>query len=430
MSSSIYLHGGRVVDPSSGEDEIRDLFVTDGRIAAPPSILPSDTERVDVAGLVIVPGLIDVHVHLRQPGGENAEVVATGARAAARGGFTTVVAMPNTTPPLDTPERVKQVLAWGAEAGATRVCTTACITVGRAGEQVADLQALADAGATAFSDDGCTVQSDEVMREAMVRACALGLPIMDHAQDRLIELQGGVMHEGPTSKRLGLPGIPSVAESRIVARDIALAEETGGRVHIQHVSSREGVALIREARRRGLPVSGEASPHHLALCDEDIDPGDSDYKMNPPLRGKADRTAVREGVRDGALEVMATDHAPHEAARKALGFLKAPFGIVGLETAVGVTYTELVVSGSMNLMTWLERWTCGPARVLGIRPPGLSPGHRADIAVLDVKRRWTVQPDVFLSRSGNTPFKGRELVGCALLTLVDGRVTWRDPSPA
>jgi dihydroorotase len=376
----------------------------------------------------VAPGFIDAHVHLREPGGEAAETVATGSAAAARGGFTTVLAMPNTTPPLDRPDRVETVRALGQACGLARVLVSGCITRGRAGAETADLAALAAAGAAAFTDDGSTVQDDAVMRAGMKAAAALGRPVMDHAQDRTVELQGGVMHEGRKSRACGLPGIPASAEAGTIRRDIELARETGCRVHIQHVTSRDGVELIGQAREAGLPVSGELTPHHLALPDEEVDPHDATFKMNPPLRSPEDREALIEACREQVLEVFATDHAPHPAEAKARGFLKAPFGIVGLETAVGITYTRLVETGLMPVQDWIRAWTQAPAALLGLPPPGLHPGSRADLVVLDVDTTWTVDPDAFASRARNTPFAGWKLRGRAVCTVLEGRVTWKDPN--
>jgi dihydroorotase len=425
--AGLVIRGGRIVDPLSGRDEVGDLHIRDGVIRRAQDAGGAALEVIDASGLTVVPGLIDLHVHLREPGGDEAETIETGSRAAARGGFTTVVAMPNTTPPVATPELVALVKERGARAGLTRVLPSAAITRDRKGEALGDLRALAAAGAAAFTDDGSTVQSDDLMRRAMEEARELGLPIMDHAQDRNIELAGGVMHEGACSRSLGLPGIPSYAEERIVRRDIELAALTGCRVHIQHVSSKEGVALIRQARARDLPVTGELTPHHLALCDADIDPANPHFKMNPPLRGEEDRRALVEAVCDGTLGCFATDHAPHTAARKAQGFLRAPFGIVGLETAVGLTYTLLVEKGLMALMVWVERWTAAPARILGIDPPGLHPGAAADVTLLDLRRSWTVDSAAFASRSRNTPFEGWALRGRAVCTILGGRIAWRMP---
>ncbi|OQW97143.1 MAG: hypothetical protein BWK77_02540 [Verrucomicrobia bacterium A1] len=419
----IYIRGARLVDPAASRDETADLFVRDGLIAPLPPAPPADAEVIEAAGLVLAPGFMDLHVHLREPGGEEAETIETGSRAAARGGFTAVVAMPNTKPPLDTPERVAFVRRRGEEVGLVRVIPSACITAGRDGRELADLAALANAGAGAFTDDGSTVPADDVMRRALVAARELRLPVMDHAQDRELE-KNGVMHEGEFSKHWKLPGIPAEAESRMVARDIELARETGSAVHIQHVSAKESVRLIREARARGVAVSGELTPHHLALIDADVNPDDANYKMNPPLRSREDREALIEAIVDGTLETFATDHAPHSAAAKGRGFLQAPFGIVGLETAVGITYTELVKRGLLDLTAWVQRWTAGPARILGLPAPSLRPGAAADLVLLDLDSEWTVRAETFLSRSRNTPFAGRKLFGRAVRTILGGRTTW------
>ena len=425
MNKAIYIRGGRLIDPSANTDEVRDLFIKDGVIVETPADVPAGSEVIEAKGLVVVPGLIDVHVHLREPGGEDAETIETGSRAAAHGGFTTIVAMPNTKPPLDTPERVAFVKRRGEEVGLVQVIPSACITAGRDGRDVADLKALVEAGAGVFTDDGSTVASDETMKRAMTLAAALNMTIMDHAQDREME-KDGVMHEGEFSKHWKLPGIPSEAEIKVIRRDIDLARRTGCAVHIQHVSTKEGAGLIREARARRLKVSGELTPHHLALTDADIKEGDTNYKMNPPLRSAADRAALVHAIVDGSLQAFATDHAPHTAAAKARGFLQAPFGIIGLETAVGVTYTELVVSGLMDLGAWIHRWTTGPARVLGLPDPGFKPGAPADVTILDLNRTWTVRSREFLSKSRNTPFEGRKLAGRAVRTICRGRTTWQE----
>jgi dihydroorotase len=425
MSKPIYIRGGRQIDPFTNKDEIKDLFLRDGVIAPTPLEIPPEAELIYASGLVIVPGLIDLHVHLREPGGEDAETIETGSRAAARGGFTTIVAMPNTKPPLDTPDRVAQVKKRGEEIGLVQVIPSACITSGREGCEPADLKALAGAGAAVFTDDGLTVPSDDVMRRAMEIAASLNLTIMDHAQDREME-KGGVMHEGEFSNDWKLPGIPSEAEAKIIRRDIELAERTGCAVHIQHVSTKKGVALIREARKRGVKVSGELTPHHLALTDADIKPDDANFKMNPPLRSKTDRDALIQGIVSGALQAFATDHAPHTVAAKGRGFLKAPFGIVGLETAVGVTFTELVATGLMNIGAWVDRWTAGPARVMGLPVPSLNTGAPASIALLDLSSKWTVRARNFLSKSRNTPFEGRELIGRAVRTIYRGKTVWTE----
>lgn len=421
MEPAFILRHGRLLDPATGQDEIRDLFIENGRIT---DRAPAGARELEARGLLVTPGLIDLHVHLREPGGEENETIATGSRAAARGGFTTVVAMPNTKPSHDTADTVAFVKRRGEEAGLTRVLPSGAITLERKGKVLTDMAALKAAGAVAVTDDGSTVQDDTVMEAAMREAARLGLPLMDHAQDNLVERQGGVMHEGEMSRKFGYPGIPSAAEERIVRRDIELAARTGVRLHIQHVTAREGAAAIREARARGLPVTGELTPHHLALCDEDIDPANADFKMNPPLRGRADRAELIKACVEGALSCFATDHAPHSAEKKARGFLKGPFGLVGLETAVGITWSELVEKGLLTPLDWLVRWTVNPARVLGRPDPTLAPGAPADVVMLEVNQPWTVDRDHLVSKSKNTPFHGRTLRGRAVTTLLAGRLVW------
>lgn len=423
MNKPIYIRGGRVVDPLAGRNETADLFVQDGLIAPLPPSPPPGAEIFEAHGCVVAPGFIDLHVHLREPGGEEAETIESGSRAAARGGFTQVVAMPNTRPPTDTAERVSFVKQRGDAAGMARVIPSGCITAGREGRDLTPVAALVAAGARALTDDGSTVMSDTLMQQAMRLAWEFGVVVMDHAQDRNSEAKG-VMHEGDFSRRWQLPGIPAEAEVSVIRRDIDLARRTGCALHIQHVSTAAGCDLIREARALGLRVSGEATPHHLALCDADVDPANTCFKMNPPLRSPADREALLHAISDGTLTALATDHAPHTAASKARGFLDAPFGVVGLETAVGVTYTQLVKSGLMSLSDWVERWTLGPARILGLNEPTLKPGTIADVVVLDLKTEWVVRSDAFLSRSRNTPFEGAVLTGRAVRTLLGGKTVW------
>jgi dihydroorotase len=423
MSEALYLYGGQLVDPVTGRNEPGDLYVENGVFAPVPETIPARARKLDATGLVIAPGFLDIHVHLREPGGEEAETIATGARAAVRGGFTHVVAMPNTRPPLDTPERVAYVLERGKESGAAVVMTTACITQDRAGTALAPLDELADAGAIAFTDDGCTVQSDELMRRAMEKAACLGKTVMDHAQDRTMELQGGAMHDGVYARAWHIPGIPSEAETRIVARDIALAKATGCALNIQHVSAGPSVDFIEAAQKEGYAVSGEATPHHMWFCDADIDPRAPErFKMNPPLRTAADRARILDGAQRGILNVFATDHAPHPAHAKARGFVEAPFGIVGLETAIGSTYALMVESGHMTLMEWIRRWTVNPWRVLGRLCEGLRIGAPAHATLLDMREPWRVDASRFLSKSRNTPFDQYTFRARASHTLVQGRL--------
>jgi dihydroorotase len=420
MSSSWIIKNGTLLDPASGQQQTGDLCIENGHIVAEA---PRDARVLDAAGFAVMPGLIDVHVHFREPGHEDAETIASGSRAAARGGFTTVVTMPNTRPPVDTPEQVAYALRQGAAADAVELLPSACITKERRGLELADLPALAAAGAVAFTDDGSTVADDALMRRAMERAAVLGVPIMDHALDP-IRAGKGVLHDGDAARRLHLPGIPSSAEDRIVARDIELAAETGCAMHIQHISSGVSARLVAEATGQGLPVTGEATPHHLALSDADITDDDGNFKMNPPLRSRADREALIDAVLSGGITILATDHAPHLAALKAKGILKAPFGVVGLETAIGITYQLLVIERGMDPLDWLCRWTRGPAALLGRPCPSLAPGDRADILVADLQAEWTVRTADFVSRSRNTPFAERRCRGRAAVTFKSGMITW------
>ena len=422
MKDCFYIRGGRVLDPARGQDAVGDLCIQKGVIVPCPARVPPGARVIDAAGCGGVPGFIDLHVHLREPGNEAAETVATGTRAAARGGFTTIVAMPNTRPALDSPAEIR-ALAKRAAGGFARVLPAPCLTHGREGLELADIDALATAGAVALTDDGATVADDALMAEAMRRAARANLPVCDHALDPVLAGKG-VMHEGEWSRKWGLPGIPSEAESRTVARDIRLAEAAGCALHIQHVSAAESVQLIREAVRRGVRVTAEATPHHLALTDADVRPEDARFKMNPPLRGEADRIVLLEAVADGTLTTLATDHAPHTAAAKAKGFVEAPFGVIGLETAIGVTYAILVKSGRISLADWVRRWTTGPARVLGRPAPSLAVGAPADVAVLNLTDEWTVRADDFVSLSRNTPFEGWRLTGRAMATFCGGKQTW------
>lgn len=422
MNDSLLIRNGRVIDPIRGFDAVTDLLLVDGRIAPLPNPLPSGLCTIDAAGLIVAPGFIDLHVHLREPGGEENETIETGSQSAATGGFTTVVAMPNTKPSHDTADTIAFVARRGREVGLTRVLPSGAITMERKGRDLTDFEALRAEGAVAFTDDGSTVQDDTVMEAAMRRAAALDMVLMDHAQDNLIERQGGVMHEGEFSRAFGFPGIPTFAEERIIRRDIETAGRTGCAVHIQHVTSREGVQAIREGRARGIRVTGELTPHHLALCDADIDPENANYKMNPPLRSKDDREALIQGLLDGTLSCFATDHAPHSADKKARGFLKGPFGIVGLETAIGVTYSRLVRLGLLSVNDWVRKWTVEPARILGHTLPSLEAGAVADLVLIDVRNAWRVKAADLKSKSKNTPFDNWELLGRARWTILGGRI--------
>jgi dihydroorotase len=425
MNNALHIRQGRLVDPSAGIDEIGDLFVLNGRIASRAELRGQTPRLVDARGLTVAPALMDLHVHFREPGGEQAETVASGSRAAARGGFGSVVTMPNTVPPVDRARRVRQQTQRARAAGCVRLLPTGCLTLERQGRATADLAAMAAAGAVAFTDDGSVVSDRAVMADAMRQAARLGRPVLDHALDAQ-QAGRGVMHEGATARRLKLPGIPAQAETDIVRRDVALCRETGCAIHIQHLSAAASADLVRAARREGLPVSAEVTPHHLWFCDEDVATGDPNFKMSPPLRSREDRAALLAAVADGTVSVLATDHAPHAAAAKARGFMDAPCGVIGLETAVAVTYTACVRSGRLSLLEWLRRWTTGPAAVLGRTPPSLAPGTPADIVLLALDEDVTVNAADFASRSANCPFIGLRLGGRVVATFLAGVQTYGD----
>ena len=425
----VLIRGGRVVDPSQGLDHATvDVLLADGLVARIGENLdaPEGAETVDAAGLVVAPGLIDVHVHLREPGQEHKETIRSGARAAAAGGFTTVVAMPNTDTPIDNPASVGFVLAEGLRAGGARVYPTGCITVGQNGEQLTEFGELMHAGAVAVTDDGRPVSSAGMLRMALEYALAFDIPVAVHEEELTLS-RGGSMNEGIIATRLGLTGIPNEAEDVMIARDLMLAELTGGRLHVQHVSTRRGVELIRQAKARGVRVTAEGTPHHFTLTDAAVEAYRTDAKMNPPLRSEADRQAVRQGVSDGTLDVIATDHAPHHYDEKEQAFEDAPNGIVGLETSLGLSYTELVATGLVDLSELIDRMSCAPARAMGLdRLTGsLRTGYYGDVTLIDPRIEWTVDPAAFLSMSRNTPFGGRALRCRAVRTIVGGRTVWQ-----
>jgi len=424
MSELLFIEGGRVLDPAGGTDGVRTVVVRDGRIAEVAERIerPRDARAIDARGKWVTPGFIDLHAHLREPGQEYKETVATGAAAAVAGGFTAVCAMPNTRPVNDNASVTELMLQRAAAAGLARVYPVGCISRGQKGEELAEYGELKQAGCVALSDDGRPVSSPALMRRALEYARAFGLPLTVHEED-LALVGKGVMHEGAVSTRLGLTGIPAQAEDVMVLRDLSLAELTGGRLHLAHLSTRGAVRAVREAKRRGLTVTAEVTPHHLALTDEDLAASgySTDYKMNPPLRAREDVEACREGLADGTIDAIATDHAPHALQEKELEFDVAANGIVGLETAFPICLA-LVRQGGLGERRLIEALTAGPARAFGLPGGSLARGAPADVAVLDPSAEWTVTPDALRSKSKNSPWKGKRLTGRCTHTIVGGKL--------
>jgi dihydroorotase len=422
----ILIRGGRVLDPSRNLDEVSDLFLKDGKVEAVGRDIgrPDEALVVDGSNKIVSPGLIDLHVHLREPGQEDVETVASGAMAAAAGGFSAVCAMPNTDPVTDNQAAVGFIVSQAQRAGKARVYPIGAVSLGQKGQQLAEFGELVGAGAVAVSDDGKPVASSHLMRTALEYARTFNIPVADHCEDPTLAA-GGAMHEGLVSTRLGLKGVPAAAEEIMVARDILLAELTGGHVHLCHMSTRGSVALIRRAKEQGLRVTAEACPHHFTLTHEACEGYNTNAKMNPPLREPEDREAIRQALKDGTIDVICTDHAPHHYDAKEREFDDAPNGIIGLETALGLAITELVESKLIDLATLVRRMSEMPARIFGIPGGTLAPGSAADVVVFDPGARWTVNPDEFYSKSRNTPFGGRALRGRADLTIVRGQVVFQ-----
>lgn len=415
---------GRVIDPSSSLDQVTDVLIVDGRIATVGKGLgkPDGAEVVDAKGLVVAPGLIDLHVHLREPGNEDVETIASGARAAAAGGFTAVCAMPNTDPVTDNQAAIGFIVKQAAQAGGARVYPIGAVSLGERGEQLAEFGELVAAGAVAVSDDGRPVASSHLMRMALSYARTFGIPVADHCEDPT--LPRGVMHEGVVSTRLGLRGIPAASEEIMVARDAILAELTGGHVHLCHISTRGSVELIRRARDRGIHVTAEVTPHHLTLTHEACTGYNTNAKMSPPLREPGDVDAVRAGLKDGTLDVIATDHAPHAYDAKEREFDDAPNGIIGLETALALGISELVGGGVLTLPELLERMSTKAARAFSLPGGTLAKGSIADVVIFDPAATWIVDPAAFLSKSRNTPYAGRTLKGRVVRTIIGGKTVY------
>ena len=424
----LILKGGRVIDPSQGLDDRLDVLIEDGLITKLARPLTGRGETVDVRGLVLCPGFIDLHCHLREPGREDKETIATGTGAAAAGGFTAVCAMPNTDPVNDRAGITRAILDRARAEGVVRVHPIGAITRGSQGEELAEYGDLREAGCVAVSDDGRPVASARVMRRALEYARAFDLTVIDHCEEPTLA-QGAAMNEGPVSTLLGLRGVPAIAEAMVVERDVLLAELTGGKIHIAHASAAASVEAVRRGKARGVRVTAEATPHHLLLTDQAVrDSGyDTSTKMNPPLRTEADRQALVEGIRDGTIDCIATDHAPHTVDDKKVEYDQAAFGVVGLETAVSLCLDRLVGAAIIDLAQLVSLLSCRPARVLALPGGSLAPGAAADVTVLDLERRVKVDPKRFASKGRNTPFGGWTLKGAPVLTVVGGRVVFSAP---
>ena len=425
---SLFIKGGRVVDPANHYDETGNILIENGSVRAVGRQVEADpgTPILDASGLLVTPGFIDSHVHLREPGFEHKETIATGTRSAAAGGFTAIVAMPNTEPPPDTGQRIADFLERAAQQAVVRVYAIGCISTEREGHTLAPLKEMAEAGAVAFSDDGDPIEDADLMQRALQSAAQLQRPIFPHEEVRAIT-RGGCMHEGETSRRLAVRGMPAAGEEEMIARDIELVRQTWAPLHLAHISTAGTVQLVQQAKADGLPVTSEVLPHHFILTDRSVERLGAHAKMSPPLRGRADVEAMLRGLADGTIDTIATDHAPHTAQEKALDLEQAPFGIVGLETAVGLTFTYLLKTGVLELPDAIAKWTSEPARILRLAGGTLSVGSPGDVTVIDPDLEWTVEPDQMRSKSSNTPFGGYQLTGRAVATVVAGQVVYQHP---
>lgn len=424
--SELLIKNGRVIDAGTNTDKITDVYVKDGIISGfgdNLSIDGTDGVTIDAGGCFVMPGFIDLHVHLRDPGYTHKETIQTGAMAAARGGVTTICPMPNTKPSIDNPEIVSEIVERASKEACVNVLPVGAVTIGQMGKEVTDIRGMKQSGICAISEDGKSVMDSEVYRQAMRVAEECGIPVMAHCEDINL-VAGGVMNDDGRAKELGLKGISNAVEDIIAARDILLAKETGVRLHLCHCSTKDSVRMIKEAKEDGLPVTGEVCPHHFILCTEDIPGNDANYKMNPPLRSREDVEALKEGLRDGIMDVISTDHAPHSEEEKAVGFEKAPFGIVGLETSASLTYTELVLQGYLTPMQMVEKMSYNPARVLGIDRGTLAEGSVADIVIFNPGAEYVIHAGDFVSKGRNTPFEGRKVKGRVEYTIRDGEIVY------
>lgn len=431
MMKPLLIQGGRIIDPSQGIDETGSLLIAEGKISGlSKRALPQPgCDVLNARGLIVCPGFIDLHCHLRQPGFEDKETIATGSQAAARGGFTTICCMPNTNPPLDSRATIDYVKSTAASEGMVRILPIGCISKGRKGEELAPMAELASAGVIAYSDDGKPVLNSNLMRQALDHSRVLGLLIIDHSEDTFLT-EGGLMNEGVISTRLGLKGIPAAAEEIMIARDLILAHLTGARLHIAHVSTEGSVELIRRAKEKGITVTAEVTPHHLTLTEERVTGYNTNAKVNPPLRTKRDIQALIQGLKENVIDAIATDHAPHTEADKLVDFALAAFGISGFETALG-SLLSLVHDGQLTLKTLISKLTCEPSKIIGNkygRLGSLEVGVSADVTIFDPDMEWTVDTRAFASKGKNTPLAGSRLKGKVVATIAQGKLVYKDDS--
>ncbi|MFB3829663.1 MAG: dihydroorotase [Bryobacteraceae bacterium] len=421
----LLIGNGRVIDPASGFDAVADVLIENGVVAGVGAGLRADGAEVfDASGLIVAPGFIDMHVHLREPGIEYAETIETGSKAAAAGGFTSICCMPNTVPVNDSATVTNYIVDRARRFAVVNVFPIGAITKGSAGEELAAIGSMKAAGAVAISDDGNPVMNARVMRRAMEYARSFDVPVINHCEDLNLS-GGGDMHEGVESVRLGMRGIPAASEDVMVARDILLAEMTGARYHVAHISTRNAVGMVAEARLRGVPVTCEAAPHHFSLCDSEMEAYDSNFKMKPPLRSAGDVSAVVEGIATGVVDAIASDHAPHPGSEKMQEFSRCPFGIIGLETSVGLALEKLVHTGRISLERMVALYTTGPARVLKLNRGTLAVGAAGDVTIFSTELPWTYDVNQSFSRSRNSPFSGRTFRGGPAATVVGGEIVWR-----
>ncbi|MCC2258677.1 dihydroorotase [Intestinimonas aquisgranensis] len=422
----LLIQKGRLVDPVGGIGGIMDILIEDGKLAVIGSDLrEQDAQVIDARGLTVCAGLVDMHVHLREPGLEYKEDISTGTAAAARGGITSVACMPNTKPAVDSPEQVRYVLRRAAESCGVRVWPIGAVTVGEKGETLTDGQALKEAGAVALSDDGMPIQNANLMRDALIRAKRLGLTILSHCEDADM-VRNYAVNEGRVSRALNLPGRPAIAEELMVMRDAMLSEETGAAVHICHISTAGSVDIVRQFKKKGVHITCETCPQYFTLTEDEVLTQGTMARVNPPLRTRQDVEAIIAGLKDGTIDAIATDHAPHSAQEKAKPLAEAPSGMVGLETSLGATLTALYHTGEMDLSDILKKMTFNPACILGIPKGRLSLGGEADFTIFDPNETWTVDPEQFASKGRNTPFAGRELTGKVKYTIVGGKIVYED----